>query len=66
MKEVGQMRNNLAVLQPRRENRILKRGDIENYNIHYNFFDGHKVSLEVIQDLFYNSYFGRSHEAHEL
>ena len=26
--------------------------DIENYNIHYNFFDKHKVSLEVIQELF--------------
>lgn len=26
--------------------------DIENYNIHYNFFDRHKVSLEVIQELF--------------
>ena len=26
--------------------------DIENYNIHYNFFDMHKVSLEVIHELF--------------
>lgn len=26
--------------------------DIENCNIHYNFFDGHKVSLKILRELF--------------
>lgn len=26
--------------------------DIENFEVHYNFFDRHKVSLDVLQDLF--------------
>lgn len=26
--------------------------DIENYLVHYNFFDGHKISLAVLQELF--------------
>lgn len=28
--------------------------DIENYETHYNFFDRHKVSLDVLKDLFVN------------
>ena len=26
--------------------------DIENFEVHYNFFDKHRVSLEVLHDLF--------------
>lgn len=28
--------------------------DIENFEVHYNFFDRHKVSLDVLRDLFVN------------
>lgn len=28
--------------------------DIENFEVHYNFFDRHKVSLDVLKDLFVN------------